>query len=181
MQATVDIEKALSLQGWMSLDELLWLATKARESRLIVEFGSFQGRSTRAMADNLMPNGVIWAVDPWSGEYPGVTGEDMKEINTYCYPIFQKNLMDHIVADRVVPYRGFSYRFRLPFEVDMVFIDGDHRYETVCKDIDSALRLLKSGGTICGHDYQWEGVCKAVHEKLDRIEVKDTIWFTTKS
>ena len=181
MQATVTIDKALGIQGWMSPDELLWLATKASQSRLIVEFGSYHGRSTRAMADNLPMGGVIWAVDPWNGFYPGACNEDMTEINTYCYPNFCANLKDHIAADRVVPYRGFSHRFRLPFQVDMVFIDGDHRYETVCKDIDKAIELVRNGGTIAGHDYQWEGVNKAVHEKLTKIEVTDTLWWTQKS
>jgi hypothetical protein len=36
---------------------------------------------------------------------------------------------------------------------DMVFIDGAHDYEHVCKDIDFALKVIKSDGIIVGHDY----------------------------
>lgn len=179
MQATVTISKALTIPGWMSERELLWLANKAAENKLIIEFGSFHGRSTRALADNCV-NGRIWAVDPWNGDYPRQNGETFENVNTYVFPQFCKNLQEHIKSGLVVPYRGFSYSFKLPYLVDMVFIDGDHRYETVLKDIDKALELLKPGGIISGHDYNWDSVKQAVSEKLGRVAVEDTIWWSTK-
>ena len=180
MQATVDISKASTIPGWMSTRELLWLANRAAENKLIVEFGSYHGRSTRALADNCV-NGRIWAVDPWDGDYPSQSGDPMQWINTYCYPQFCNNLKEHIESKLVVPYRGFSFSFRLPYNVDMVFIDGDHRYETVLKDIDKANELVRSGGIICGHDYNWDSVKQAVHEKLGLVEVEDSIWWKQKS
>jgi predicted O-methyltransferase YrrM len=99
-------------------------------------------------------------------------------------PYFMKNLADHIQSDHVLPVRGFSYSFNLPYKIDMVFIDGDHRYETVVKDIKKAYELLKSGGLICGHDYnhpQWPGVKKAVDELVGPVGVEHTIWHAIKS
>ena len=180
MQATVDISKAEAILGWMSTRELLWLARRASENKLIVEFGSYHGRSTRALADNCV-NGRIWAVDPWNGDYPSANGQPLENINTYCYPQFCYNLKEHIESKLVVPYRGFSHSFKLPYNVDMVFIDGDHRYETVLKDIDKALELLRYGGIICGHDYNWDSVKKAVDEKLGSVTVEDSIWWKIKS
>jgi predicted O-methyltransferase YrrM len=181
MQATVDLGKAVDIKGWMTLEELLWLATTASRCNLIVEFGSYHGRSTRALADNMRSNGRLWAVDPWNGDYPGENGEVMDNVNTYCFPQFRKNLEDHILCGRVVPHRGFSYSFRLPFQVDMVFIDGDHRYEVVHKDISKAIELTKPGGIICGHDYGFFGVKQAVDERFNNVAVTETIWWTTKS
>jgi len=180
MQATVDISKALSVQGWMSDRELLWLAERAREYDTIVEFGSLMGRSTRALADNIKESGTIWAVDPWAGDYYQVDGDVLRMVNTYCYPQFYENLKDHIDCGRVIPTRGFSYSFKLPFVVDMVFIDGDHRYETVLKDIDKTLELVRPGGMICGHDWDhpnWPGVRQAVTIKFGFVDVEDTIWW----
>lgn len=57
--------------------------------------------------------------------------------------------------------------------VDLVFIDGDHSYEWVLKDIKNYLPKIKSGGIISGHDYDfpdWIGVKKAVDSCFADIE-----------
>lgn len=175
--ATVDISRALAIGGWMSERELLWLATQAQNRKLIVEFGSLHGRSSRALADNT--RGKIWCVDPWSGDYISDDGGKLV-LNTAVYPYFCRNLEDHIKTGRVVPVRGFSYSFKLSHQVDMVFIDGDHRYETVVKDIKKAYELLGKNGLICGHDYnhpEWPGVHRAVVELVYSFGVEDSIWW----
>lgn len=180
----VDLRGAISIGGWMSKKELTWLATQASLVETIVEFGSFHGRSTRAMADNAPKNARIWAVDPWNGAYYEENGYSMEHINTFVMPYFLINLKDHVRSGKVIPVRNWSYMFSLPFQVDMVFIDGDHRYETVIKDIKKALELLKIGGMICGHDWNhplWSGVSKAVTELLGEVDVEDTIWWKIKS
>lgn len=188
-QATVDwelrISKALSIPGWMSKEELLWLASNASECEFIVEFGSYHGRSTRALADSIKPNGKIWAVDPWNGEYYlDYTNTRLELVNTYVFPLFKRNLHDHIQAGRVEAVRGRSYNFNPPHLVDMVFIDGDHRAEVVGRDINKALSILKPGGIICGHDYNhpvWPEVKELVDNLLGKVQVSETIWHTRKS
>ncbi len=179
----VDISKAKSIGGWMNENELLWLATKAKEFQYVVEFGSLHGRSSRAIADNLSHHGKLWCVDPWGPEYYYEDG-NVVPFTTYIYPYFVRNLRDHVDTGRVVPVREFSYQFDLPFHVDMVFIDGDHRYETVVKDIKKAFNLLRSGGLICGHDYghpHWPGVKEAVDQYVGTVQVEETIWYALKS
>lgn len=177
----VNIERALAIGGWMSEQELIWLATQAMERKLIVEFGCLHGRSTRALADN--NKGVIWAVDPWKGDYYTEEGVTLP-ISTYVMPYFLNNLEDHIEVQHVIPVRGFSYSFTSDWPMDMVFIDGDHRYETVVKDIKKAYELLKPSGLICGHDYghpQWPGVKQAVDELVGPVGVVGHIWHSIKS
>ena len=167
----------------MSERELLWLAMQAQNRKYIVEFGSLHGRSSRAIADNMPKNGRLWAVDPWAGDYYNEEGNSIP-ISTYVMPYFIQNLKDHIDANRVTPVRQFSYLFSLPLKVDMVFIDGDHRYETVVRDIKKAYELLNTGGLICGHDYDhptWPGVTEAVTELVGPVGVEQTIWFAIKS
>lgn len=179
----VNIVKATLIRGWMSEQELTWLANVATRCSVIVEFGSYCGRSARVLADNT--DGVVYAVDPWNGDYPGRFVEAMAEINTFVMPEFVNNLKDHIDAKKVIPVRTWSECFELPSGVsaDFVFIDGDHRYLEVKKDIMKAKSLLKPGGMLAGHDYGHHGfmeVNKAVHELLGDIGVEDSIWWTEK-
>lgn len=177
----IDISKALAIGGWMSEKELIWLASSALGHRLIVEFGSLHGRSTRALADHCQ--GTVWAVDPWGGFYDDESGDDLKAVDTYVYPYFKRNLGDHISTGRVIPVRNFSHSFTLPFEVDMIFIDGDHRYESVIRDLDKAMQLVRKGGLISGHDYNhplWVGVKRAVDDRFSHVETEDSIWWTQK-
>lgn len=175
----ISIEKALAVDGWMSEVELVWLANAAYNCKSIVEFGSFMGRSTRAMADNSDNDCKIYAVDPWSGFYPGV----IPPISTYVLPIFTKNLLEYIESGKVKACRMYSDSFTLDEKVDMVFIDGDHSYEGVINDINKAISLLKPNGLLCGHDYDdknWPGTVKAVNDLLGDVGVEGTIWFTRK-
>merc|ERR1711924_247319 len=53
-----------------------------------------------------------------------------------------------------------------PGFLDLVFIDGDHRYEAVLKDLHAWWPTLKEDGILAGHDYtvNHPGVAQAVHE-----------------
>jgi hypothetical protein len=77
-----------------------------------------------------------------------------------------------IDAGQVVVHRGFSNDFglTLPAEhLDWVYIDGDHTYEFVKRDLELFFGKLKPGGHLLGDDYHdggwWAGgVKKAVDE-----------------
>lgn len=55
---SIDIFRALSIPGWMSEEELLWLASTASSSHNAVEIGSYCGRSSRAIGDHLPDGGI---------------------------------------------------------------------------------------------------------------------------
>jgi hypothetical protein len=50
--------------------------------------------------------------------------------------------------------------------LDLVYIDGDHRFECVMIDILLWLPKIKIGGYICGHDYTDQYVGMAVRKLL---------------
>jgi len=82
--------------------------------------------------------------------------------------------------------------------VDFVFVDGDHRYSGVKKDLDAWLPKIKMGGVLAGHDYNYpgydekhieedyvdgrhHGVSKALEEtvpqgEIIRVEGKSSVW-----
>ena len=54
--------------------------------------------------------------------------------------------------------------------LDLVFIDADHKYKSVRKDIEVWLPKIKKDGIISGHDYggggEKRGIEKAIREKF---------------
>jgi hypothetical protein len=77
-----------------------------------------------------------------------------------------------IDAGQVLVHRGFSNDFGLTLpadHLDWVYIDGDHTYEFVKRDLELFFGKLKPGGHLIGDDYHdggwWAGgVKKAVDE-----------------
>ena len=54
-------------------------------------------------------------------------------------------------------------------EIDFIFIDGDHEYQSVVKDINNFIPYVKKGGLFAFHDYKErgkEGVRNAVNELI---------------
>jgi len=47
---------------------------------------------------------------------------------------------------------------------DLIYIDGDHRYDSVKSDLNAWYGKVKKGGILCGDDFDWPGVRAAVLE-----------------
>lgn len=178
----MNIDKARSINGWMSDIELEWLARTSRFCDVIVEFGSYLGRSTRAICDNT--KAIVFAVDTWSDEYYNKNDKRINILVSDSYEQFNKNLSDHIESNQLKPLRCKSQEFpdygRI---VNFVFIDADHRYEHVKADIELAERLIADGGIIAGHDYgfdNWPGVKQAVDEIYPEAKKVGSIWWIQK-
>ena len=73
-----------------------------------------------------------------------------------------------IIEDKVVFIKSLSEEAvgKVPENVDFVYIDGNHRYEYVKKDIELYWPKIKIGGVLAGHDFKSgeDGVRKAVKE-----------------
>lgn len=151
------VRAALPITGWMDEPELRWLAEMAAGRERVVEFGCYNGRSTKAIAGAC--RGVVHAVDYW----PGAMAVDV-------LPVFRANLAEEIASGRVVVHHCDTASF-MPApgaEPDMVFIDADHDYERVLGDIIRARYFMRRPGLLCGHDFSasYPGVMQAVAEVL---------------
>lgn len=111
---------------------------------------------------------LLVCIDPW--KFTGAEFEGLKtqeDFDTW-YKFVQKRLGDKAVILREFSdVAHFMSYFRSTKKYDFVFIDGEHTYEQVFKDICNYLPKIKKGGMLIGHDYghpDFEGVKRAVDE-----------------
>lgn len=127
---------------------------EANNFSTMVEVGIDTGKSTFYLLDNI-PNLTIFAIDT-----------DISK--------FYNNKIKEKYKDRLVPMQGLSYEVadNIPDKsVDIVFIDADHSYDSVKKDIIKFTPKLKSKGLLTGHDIDYPGVNKAVNELIKEFDV----------
>lgn len=148
------------IEGWMSEEELNWLSNTAKSMDSIAEIGSWKGRSTDALLRSC--DGPVYAIDHWKGSPDERLREHKEALSSDIYQQFSNNV-GHYSNLRVICGDSAEIAASIP-EVDMVFIDGAHDYESVKRDL--LAYLPKARKIICGHDYNWEGVNRAVTEVL---------------
>ena len=123
-------------------------------------------------------------VDPWlHRERPGMwynIGQDAMDT-------VHKSVVERFRDEPSVKiHRMPSLETEFPLDTfDWVYIDGDHDYPAVLKDLEHFYPTIKPGGYLCGDDYGWDrggadgGPQRAVDEfvekrGLDLILMKDS-------
>lgn len=85
---------------------------------------------------------------------------------------FTLAMQANFLTDLVLPYRtdleGFSKKAPDDFALRMAFIDGDHSYEAVAKDIRTVEKFLLPDGWICFDDAfsSYDGVNEAIQKHV---------------
>lgn len=164
----LDLKKAYAIAGWMSETELNWLAQEAQKHKYIVEIGSHLGRSTRALADNTP--GKVVAIDDWKG--PRDVG--MEEGN--FFPGFCHNMAD-VLGTKLQAIRTDFKNLadvKLEEEPDMIFLDGEHTYKEVLRDLLWARSKMKHG-LLCGHDFEYQEVVYALAAFLAETDMVPSV------
>ena len=158
-------------------DALLFLTTFQEKKGNIVEIGSWLGKSTIFLAKgcSISGNGIVYAVDHFKGNmgkesfyFGDKTSEDT------IIDDFKQNLKVCGVLDFVKPMVMSSEDAAkiINEELRAVFIDGNHTYEGVSRDIDLWHNKVKSGGYLIFHDYShhFEGSMQAIDEFLKNAD-----------
>jgi predicted O-methyltransferase YrrM len=155
---------------------LYWLSYAGSVTGDIVEIGSWQGRSTIALAQGCedSDNGVVHAVDTFQGN-PGnesmyvVGAADRSDLE----PNFHRNIAAAGLTERVKTYAMTSADAASPVAetangIRMMYIDGEHSYDAVKDELARYADLLLPGGLLTFDDYstRYPGVAQAIHEHL---------------
>lgn len=167
------------------------LAVAGPDAAPLVEVGVWLGHSVIYLAQRVKEHRrlvQVYAVDTFDGG-TGPTPEMaafVAERGGSLLSSFLCNARAAGVQDVVCPIQGASTavaaawarRFSPPFAV---FLDADHRYEAVQADIAAWLPLVRPGGVLAGHDYDDEGVRRAVTEAFGQdVSIDGLVWRHTK-
>jgi hypothetical protein len=165
-----DIEQ---VNGWLSDEQALRLWARAHELKppaRIVEIGSFQGRSTIVLGRAVAPGIEIVAIDPHAGNDRGPQEiEGFADEAANDNRIFEENLIAAGVRERIRHVRKYSSDAHGDVEgaIDLLYIDGAHRYGPAKGDIVAWGARVRAGGTMLIHDsFSSIGVTAAIGASL---------------
>ena len=152
------LDAVADVEGWMTDEQarVLWDAAKALETPArIVEIGSYRGRSAIVLALAAEEGVEFFAIDPHAGNDRGpqqIRGSAAE--GDADYAAFRDNLAHAGVADSVRHVRLASQDAldSVGGAVDLLYIDGAHRYSPARDDIASWGERVADGGTLLVHD-----------------------------
>jgi predicted O-methyltransferase YrrM len=171
-----DLDSVCSVDGWLTRQEASLLYDLAHNADGdIAEIGSWQGRSTSALALGSMAGRkqTVYAIDPFIGPQmlARSTSLDNSPTGIECSPERLRKNLDAVGVNglvRIVPKQSQDALGDVPLDLSLLFIDGAHDYESVCRDIDLYMPRVKMGGFVILHDvaYTDKGVVRAVDDKI---------------
>lgn len=165
------------------IETLQRLAGEVPADGVIVEIGSWTGISAKALAE-ATPEGVrIYCVDHWQGNREDGDALAESEFTPLAvYETFCENLKDYLWW-KVVPVIGYSSQHAKTWclPIDLLYIDGDHRYQEVSNDILLWREHVVHRGIVSGHDYGvFDGVTRAVDKFYPQARTAGHVWWTCK-
>lgn len=159
LPALLERMKSLNIQEAITFEDAVMLHTlacrAARPGAVFVEIGSWLGMSTAILADVAAAAGAkVFAIDTWAGS-DGTWQEGTVAGCSLFNGFFTNMEALGFLRTTVVPImtRSDGCVELLPEgSVDLLFIDGDHRYDTVRGDIALWGPKVRPGGIVSGHD-----------------------------
>jgi|TARA_B100001094_G_C17831799_1_gene623571 predicted O-methyltransferase YrrM len=167
------------ISGWFNYPNAYkFLIDSVPDGGIFVECGSWLGKSSSFLCDHAKDRIKIFIVDTWTGSESELKTMHELALKKNIYEIFLHNMGNRkftaIKKDSIDASRDFEDE-----ECDVVYIDMEHTYEAVKKDIEYWLPKVKPNGIIAGHDYYdgFPGVVRAVDEKFHKsiVSIMDDI------
>ena len=127
------------------------------KSITVLECGVWGGKNARDMYDNMNIN-IMYLVDRWNARYENYNFPDIKLRAIETFERFEG-------MDDVIIVRANSLKFDLfpDSYFDYIYLDNDHTYDHVSKEIEYYWDKLKPGGLLSGDNYEQPGLSRAVN------------------
>jgi len=188
MNSTALLKKIKVVNGYLCPREpelLFTLAKQCKGKGVIVEIGSWQGKSTiclglGSLEGEMLP---IYAIDPHEGILEG------RNVGKQTLESFKKNIQKAGITSIVTPLVMTSHNAvkKVKKPIELLFIDGAHDYKSVKQDFENWFPKVIDGGVIAFHDtVSWVGPGKVVREdvltsrKFKNTKVVGSITYATK-
>jgi predicted O-methyltransferase YrrM len=128
--------------------------------KTVIEIGCFEGHTTFGLTEMLVqqnPNYKHYAIDPYD------MSDDLSlDVLNEAGQLFMSNLEEFKYKDNVefihdTSWNGLLKLLHRGVKADLIYIDGDHRAETVLNDLVLAFGLVDVGGVIlCDDCVSWK-------------------------
>ena len=135
------------IPGWLTDEEgeaLYELARACRGDGVIVEIGSWKGKSTvcLGLGSRAGRSVSVYAIDPHAD---------------YRFGDFKTNVDRAGIADLVRPIPSLSQAAADAFDepIELLFVDGSHDYDLVLEDFEKWVPKVIDGGWVAFHDTTW--------------------------
>jgi hypothetical protein len=150
---------------------------------IIAELGCYRGESTEYWIKNL-PFQKMYCIDMWQSGWDDVNDaasrtdlNEVERIFDYMITKYQDRNIIKIKGDSAETVNSLPDGY-----FDFIYIDANHLYEFVKRDIITCLPKVKKGFFLCGHDYGMPvhpDVKRAVDEVIGKPDhvFEDTIWY----
>ena len=173
------------IHGWCDLSQQkMFEQIVTPETSMILELGTWLGMSTQLLL-NMAPQAMVICVDHWLGSREHHENEDFRKKLPTLYETFLVNLWEE--RKRVIPVRlatlaALDEIHQCQIVPDLIYIDASHAYQDVYADINTSLQLFPTS-VICGDDWSWEEVRRAVmeiaeeHNKSIALSNQQCWWF----
>jgi len=157
------------------------------KSIVAIEIGTDRAIHAKSILTNLNIS-KLYLIDPYIEYKDYLESEKQKTQNelTKCERIARKRLNKY--KDKILWVKTYSDKAinLIPDNLDFVYIDRNHEYKYVKKDMELYYKKLKNGGILSGHDIViFPGVMKAfcefvVEHKIKYFRITKTDWYLTK-
>lgn len=121
----------------------------------VCELGVFQGKFAEHLL-SLSPR-LLVLIDPFEGLVSSGDQDGNNVIHADLPREYERLKRKYDGHPTVHILRGYSQHILPRLKdgaFDVIYIDGDHSYEGVKRDLELSLPKLKRGGFLCGHDYE---------------------------
>lgn len=137
------------------------LVKQLPHNAVVAEIGVARGDFSQIILINAFPR-KLYLIDSWAYQdksiYPGTINpqRNSQEKQTQNYNYVLQRFNGQIQNGQVLVHKGYSMKILNEFPnnyFDWVYIDANHQYKFVRKDLELCRLKVKEGGLICGHDY----------------------------
>ncbi len=166
------LEKDRYVTGWKLGYHLLARIIERFQLKVGAEVGVALGGHSSAILER---TGVqrLYGIDPYQHRD---NYEDMMNLPQGVFDVMHRNVARHMAQHgerfKLLRMDSVTAAAQVTEPLDFIYIDGDHSYEGVKRDLETWFPKVRDGGIISGHDYassSYPGVTKAIGEFMNPL------------